>query len=42
MNTIGTVVWVDKTRGMFKVRCENGRTALVEIQDYIDIELQDT
>jgi len=41
MNTKGTVVWVDKTLGMFKVSCENGRTALVEIQDYIDIELQD-
>lgn len=42
MDTSGKVVWVDKTRGMFKVKCENGRTALVEILDSIDIELDDT
>lgn len=42
MNTVGKVIWCDSSRGMFKVKCENGRTALVEIVDFIDIELHDT
>ncbi len=42
MKTSGTVIWSDQNRGMFKVRCENGRTALVEILDTIDISMGDT
>ncbi len=42
MNTSGKVIWVDKTRGMFKVKCSNHRTALVEILDFIDINIDDT
>ena len=43
MNDIsGKVIWVDSARGMFKVKCDNGRTTLVEIMDSIDIELHDS
>ena len=41
-NFIGVVIWTDRQRGMFKVKCNNNRVALVEILDSIDIELQDT
>ena len=41
-NFIGVVIWIDRKRGMFKVKCNNNRVALVEILDSIDIELQYT